>query len=253
MALWGGTWGGGGGGGSGDIEGVTAGEGIAGGGTSGTVTVSLARPSASFYWLNDFITDKDLTAPVAGSGTSANIPGEAGHPGIWRLSTTSVATNAATVRTLLDCLVVGGGPITFESVARGVDAAPDGTDTYVARIGGGDVVNAEWTDGIGFRVTSASPNWFAVARGASTETATDTTIAYSAGAWVRFGWVLNAAGTSVDYLINGSVVATIATANVPTGAEAFGPLASIVKSVGTAARRFDVDYLYIRQDFTTPR
>jgi hypothetical protein len=252
MSIWGSTWGGGGGGGSGDITGVTAGTGLTGGGTSGDVTLSHAGPSTYVDFRVDFISGAEGMT-LSGTVVPANVPGEAGHPGIMRMSTGTGTTNTAVVRSTFDAIVVGGGVLLFESGARLVDAPPDGTETYTARIGHIDNGAAESTNGIFFRTQNGSANWLGVCRGGGTETTVDTGIAVAAGTWRRFGIRLSADGTSVDFEIDGAVVGTIADANVPTGAEDFGPGANIIKSAGTTARRLDLDYVRVVQVLTTPR
>jgi hypothetical protein len=61
---------------------------------------------------------------------------------------------------------------------------------------------------------------------------------------------VNAAGNSVGFYINGTLVKT-ETNNIPTGALTY--VSSIVKTNGTTARTAWVDFIRLRQKFTTPR
>jgi hypothetical protein len=64
---------------------------------------------------------------------------------------------------------------------------------------------------------------------------------------------VNAAGTSVDYLVNGAVVVTHSS-NIPTGAgRETGAYISILKSLGTTTELLYCDAYYVELDFTTAR
>lgn len=98
---------------------------------------------------------------------------------------------------------------------------------------------------------AASVNWQICTANASTRTKTTTGTAVSATGFVKLGIQVNAAGTSVDFFINGTNVGTITT-NIPTGT-AFGTGTKIIKSAGTTARTVIVDYFKYMYVFTTPR
>jgi hypothetical protein len=96
--------------------------------------------------------------------------------------------------------------------------------------------------GIYFRATGLG-NWFAVCRNANTETAVNTGVAQST-TFKQFKIAVNAAGTSVTFSIDGTVVATITT-NIPT--VPIFPVLQVEDSVGVSTRfTLDVDYFYTK-------
>jgi hypothetical protein len=111
-------------------------------------------------------------------------------------------------------------------------------------------VSAESVDFIGFRYTNGvnSGKWQGVTRSNSVETTVDTTIAAAAATWVKFGFTVNTAGTSVQFYINDVAVGAAITTNIPTGASrklTYLP-GLIIKSAGTTSRSLLVDrYGYI--------
>lgn len=101
--------------------------------------------------------------------------------------------------------------------------------------------------------SAASGNWQIVTTSNSVRTFTTTSIAISTTTYSKFRIDVNAAGTSVKFYIDNTLVGTHTT-NIPTGsARATGAGAMILKSVGTSARTVNVDYLYYAMKFTTPR
>ena len=105
--------------------------------------------------------------------------------------------------------------------------------------------------------TIASPNWQCVTSVANVRTLTTTSTAVTAGAWTRLRIQVNAAGTSVAFFINGTLVATHTT-NIPTWLSSASPRGfnvkqSILKSIGTTNRSVFCDYLGYENVLTTPR
>ncbi len=143
-----------------------------------------------------------------------------------------------------------------------VSALSDATDRYQTLIGFFDtesVVNQ--VDGAYFLYdeggvstgSAASANWQCVTVNNSTRTFTTTGTAVTATSYQKLEIQVNAAGTSIDFIINGSTVATHTT-NIPTTsarATGFGTL--IKKSAGTNARLSRQDYLYVKCNLTNAR
>jgi hypothetical protein len=197
------------------------------------------------------------TGAAAISGSAA-----AGTWGTLGLSTGTTTTgrcgvhSTAASTTLSSTLYAGAGAISMGAKLN-VSTLSDGTETFTVRCGGvGDANSADSTDGIYFRYTHTENggDWTCVTRANSVETATDSTIAVVAGTNYWLECVVNAAGTQVEFYINGVLRATHNT-NVPTGTtRSFGLLpASIVKSAGTTARSVEIDDYYFDLTFTTPR
>jgi hypothetical protein len=119
-----------------------------------------------------------------------------------------------------------------------------------------DSLTAVAVDGAWFRYTHSvnGGRFEAVTRSNSVETVADTGITVAASTTYRLEVRANAAGTSVEFRINGGLVATI-TANIPTavGRETgFAVLA--LRTAGTAALTAAfVDYMVAEQSFAGGR
>lgn len=207
---------------------------------------------------SDFAFDDEKFTQVATGGGGAGssvIDGENSHPGIYQLSTGTTSAGAAGQRSALTGLKLGGGEFRFVSIIR-IPTLSDGTETFTVRVGFGDSGSADGTDAVFFRYTHSvnSGQWVLVARDNGSETTSNTSSAPVANTWYRMEIVINAAGTSASFYIDGAAVGSALTA-LPTGAtETLGVLAgSIVKSAGTTARTLDIDYCRALQHFTTAR
>lgn len=160
-------------------------------------------------------------------------------------------------------LAIGGGAIGFITSIRLANLSTS-LERYRIVIGFGVTgLNASDITGIFFTYdeggtqngTSASPNWQCITTINSVRTLTVTSVAATTSAWQKFTIEINAAGTSVDFLIDNVIVATHTT-NIPTGiasANVITPKIAIGKSVGTSGRSLFADYFGYKQIFTTPR
>jgi len=204
--------------------------------------VGLTNPTAG-TWLTHVAGTGAGTTPVA----STNL-----RPGILQLSTGTTTTGRGAIRMngYLNQFTFGAGVYTIE-IDVYITTLSDGTDTYSLWFGMGDDTTAEPTKGVYFQYASGtSANWYRCSATASTYTRTDTGTAVVAGAWIRLKIVVNSTGTSAEYFINGTSVGTNTT-NIPTGG-VIGIL-SAVKSAGTTARTFNVDWIWVHIDLTTSR
>lgn len=98
--------------------------------------------------------------------------------------------------------------------------------------------------------SAAIGRWQVVCSNGSNRSYTTTDSTVTAGQWYRLRAVVNAAGNSVEFYINGTLVKT-ETNNIP--AVAVSPMAVLTKSNGTTARTVLVDFIRMRQKFTTAR
>ncbi|MBL7999804.1 MAG: hypothetical protein JNL32_14355 [Candidatus Kapabacteria bacterium] len=208
------------------------------------VTAAIA---GDFAWTNT----------VSGTGAATTIVTTnmtANNPGVIQHTTGTTATGRAAHSLGLTQMFFGGGVVTFESLIY-IPTLADATQDYRIRIGFGDLVDGnDQVDGVYFEYDrGVSANWRAKTANNSSRTATDTGIAVAAGAWIRLTWVMNAAGTSCAFYVNGTLGATNV-ANIPTTvARVSGPFLIISKIAGTTARTMLVDYFTYRNVFTTPR
>lgn len=177
--------------------------------------------------------------------------------GIYSLELgTTTAGRASLSSNAINCVKLGLGQARFAS-RFAIHTLSTGTETYTARIGFIDNVSgSEATDGCFFRYTDGvnSGKWQAVCRSNGTETATDTGVTPVADTFQRFEVTVNAAGTSVTFLIDGANSVTTTT-NIPTGAgRETGYGVASVKSVGTTATSGGyIDYVEVELQFTSAR
>lgn len=185
------------------------------------------------------------------TGTGNNGLSTAAHPGIGRLQTGTDTTGYATYACNDATMKLGGGVWTLTAFVA-IDTISDGTNTFVCRVGlssAGEGNNLTASDQIVFRA-DASANWDCVTRKAGAETVTDSGVAVTASSNVdtsglKLEIVINAAGTSVDFKINGSTVATHTT-NIPLTSTGLTWFVNILKSAGTTNREFLIDYLRVK-------
>jgi hypothetical protein len=158
--------------------------------------------------------------------------------------------------------IIGGGE-TYET-AINIPTLSNGTDRYIARFGlcdASETHNTDCTNGVYFEYDSnTSANWRYATAAAGTRTKTSSTKAVAVG-WTNLKWVVNSAGTNVNFyvksaadptyvLISASPIAT----NIPTtSANATRMLFSLDKFAGSSNRTFTIDYVDYFNDFTTRR
>jgi hypothetical protein len=197
------------------------------------------------------------TAYASGAGAVAtHAGGSATRPGILYLGTGTTAAGYAYLKSGGNAfgLLFGGGVYTFETELY-LGILSTAIEEYGIAIGFGDehtLLNQ--TDGAYFKYDRAvtGVNWQAVTSNNSDRTTTDTGVAVDTN-YHKFKIVVNAAGTSVDFYIDGALVATIAT-NIPTGAgRSFGIVENIVKTVGLTSRVLYGDWLWFHYDLTVSR
>lgn len=219
--------------------------------SDGTLT-----PRNTFEFVEEFASAAAFWLLSAGGESAPGVwDGEPGHIGMARMTTGSGATN----RSLLNDghnggWIFSGGEAIFETVIN-ITTLSDGTETYTLRLGWVDSGTADGADGVFFRYTHSvnSGNWQLVARNNSVETATNSSTAVTAGAWQRLTIVVNAAGTSAEFFVNGVSIGTAAS-NIPVGAGRVTALyINLTKSAGTTARTVFVDYVYAKKSYSTPR
>lgn len=184
-----------------------------------------------------------------------------GHPGVWSLQTQTnnndsqgISKGITDVGNGSGCIILGGGQIQYNWVVQVPTLATVGDDFItlcglVESVSGFGSGNGG-SDGVFFKYNrSSNINWLCVTRSSNTETSTDSGVAVSTS-YVRLTAIVNAAGTSIQFYINGSLVATNAT-NIPTSSIGWG--AQILKTAGTNARSFNVDRWQYYQQLTTSR
>ena len=230
----------------------------------GTLDFDLPfRKYVEFF--DDYFTETSTggDAPWAESvtGTSAACANAAiavgNRPGMTNCTTGTTATGRTGLMTGLTAVALGQGTTTYKTAVR-VTTLSTVTERYSLRVGFQDTAAAAQVDAVYLLYdeggvttgSTASANWQCVTASNSTRTYTDTGTAVSAGGWDDIEIIVNAAGTSVDFYIDGVLECTHTT-NIPTGtARALG---QALKSIGTTARTFDYDYQYARHEFSTPR
>lgn len=202
-----------------------------------------------------------LTGRAGGSGTGiqgTNSVVSGAHPGV--LEFTTGPTTTGNVMLLSSRYVIGAGKIRFGAWVRLEDLS-SGTQRFDVQVGfmQGLLVSAI-ANGITFRYRDDvnSGAWQAVvddAAGTTTDALDDNggAITVAADTWYLLELEINAAGTSVEFFIDG-VSKGVVTANIPDGAgEEPGINIGIAKSIGTTARLLYLDAYYCYHQLTTPR
>lgn len=217
-----------------------------------------------FALITDFIgtVNGDLTVYVAGTGASSQ-NGTYGQDatnnaiGVNQVDTGTTATGRAGLGTASGTIF---SPTLLRVLYGGrhaLEALSSVAETFTARIGLGDFFlgGTDGTNGLFFRYTDLvnGGRWQCVSRaGGADLTVVDSGVSPDLDYHV-YEVDLNEAGTQVLFKIDGAVVATISTPNVPGIANRMGAGFHIVKSVGTTQRNLSSDHVSIQLERSTVR
>lgn len=154
-------------------------------------------------------------------------------------------------------IAIGNGELTFEQLIM-IPTLSTSTERFVifqGLIGAANFTNPSnaiffYYDEAG-TITPASANWKCYTSSSLTRTQTTTSIPVTGNQWYKLRVVINAAGTSVAFYIDGTLVATHTT-NINTSV-GYATESCIQKTVGTTARVLYTDYSAISQTLTTLR
>ena len=213
-------------------------------------------PGRMFY-CTDFtsiVTDEMCSSQVSGTGAAnAVVPWQGGGAstgvGFIRGALGTVATNRVAWGTsgATSYLYLGLGIAKFRA-RGGLITLSDGTNcTYQANIGFLDAHITAPAHGCFFRYTHSvnGGKWQAVTRASNVETATDTLVTADNTLNHTFYVEVNAAGTSVSFFIDGTLVATHTT-NIPLTSTPLGFAIAGRRTVGTIATNcYSFDYLVV--------
>ncbi len=197
---------------------------------------------------------------VPASGGFLSVPTAAydftNHPGVWGLNTGTAGTAGRVFLLSIfgQAFHVGVGGITRHGIWYQAPAIlSDAVNEYVLRAGFSSIsLPNTINQGITFeyQFDQNGGRWQALTEDGVAETTVDTGVTVVVSTYYLLEFEVNAAGTSVEYFIDGVSVATIVT-NIPTGL-AFEHFVNehIMKLAGTANRASYVDAYYFYQEVT---
>jgi len=206
--------------------------------------------------------DGNIAISTNGGAVTAFTTPTANRQGIIELSTSTSATSrsyiATSNQTSTQSMVLGGGKILYE-VSVQIPTLSTSGERFAFIAGFTSTLNSiTISNGAAFLYdeggvaagSAASANWQVVTSSATTRTYTTTATTVTAGQWYKLQVIVNAAATSVGFYIDGTLVHT-ETSTIPSAAIGFAN--QIVKSNGTTARSVLVDYVYLKQKYTTAK
>ncbi len=230
---------------------------------------SSFAPNATIQLADDFIGVNNFTRTTITSNYSwsqgggidwlyGTTIGDSGHNGVIT-NNTFASTNSANIflndfdaSIVSPQMILGGGAITLNWVFK-TTILSTGAIRYIIRCGLGDTPRATQVNGVYFEYSDNvnSGNWQYVTANASTRTTSNSAVAANTN-YHNFQIVINAAGTSCAFSIDGVSLGTANTTNIPT--LAVTPFFMCQGSVGSvAASTMRVDLFYMTQTLTTPR
>lgn len=238
------------------LAGQAAGRVLRANGSGGVKPSRTFDPSTTAVLFTEACTTSwnDFNAFQAGTG-AGTVASHTADPrvGIALSDTGTTATGRAGLATAtLFTHQAGTSELYFET-ALYLDDLSDGTNTFIIHAGFFDSLTAAGTNGIRFEYTDAAgtgAQWDCVTRDASTETRTAVGANVVLQQWYKLAILVNAAGSSVEFYIDGTLVATHTT-NIPTGTgKRMGSGYNIRKTVGIGQKDLWCDYIFVEQGVT---
>ncbi|UEG49278.1 hypothetical protein LK994_11610 [Ferruginibacter lapsinanis] len=186
--------------------------------------------------INDVDGSVDVTAnDYAGMDTMSTGTNSAGRAGLGAFN-------------FINRLKLGGKQVIYEARVK-ITGLGDATNNFNAYFGlmdlvmaSGSITAGDPSNGVYYKYNYAlnSGKWTAICTKTGTSSSLNTGITIVANTWYKIKAVVNAAGTQVDFYIDGTLIGSVS-ANIPTAAMKF--VFKIEKTAGTTAKAIYVDYL----------
>jgi len=238
------------------LAGQVAGRVLRANGSGGVKASRMFDPSTTAVAFTEMTTTSynDYNAFQTGTG-AGTIAAQANDPrvGISISDTGTTATGRAGIATAtLFAWQIGTSALYFET-ALYLDDLSNSVNTFIVHAGLFDSLTAVGVNAIRFQYTDAAgtgAQWECVTRSSNVETVTAVGSNVVLQQWYKLGISVNAAGTSVEFYIDGTLVATHTT-DIPTGTgKRMGSGYNIRKTLGTAQRDLWCDYIHTEQEVT---
>lgn len=236
-------------------------------GSTGYWRDCMASARTAYYYTNDaFGTGNDNNIKYDaqdGGGFDPDEPPEADHPGIVEAGTGTTTNGWAYIgqntNQNQDLIFGSGNSWRYETLVKipsASSALSSVTDRYNIRLGfhkhpfsdagNTDACYLRYSDNIN------SGRWQGICAAGGVTSTCDTGVTVAVDIWYRATVVVNAAGTSADFQINGTSGCQVAS-NIPTTGNGTGWANSINKTAGTASRSIHHDYVEVMAQFGTSR
>jgi hypothetical protein len=253
-------------GGSGGVTSITGTDGIIVSPTIGNSVVSLAEPTAFLNEFDDFISSgksKLNWSTISGTGGIIFMNGIATNPGILQLASQFTNNNSglfigqtdAVGNPVISPIALGSGELICNWIIQ-LTALSGGGNTYIFSCGLADTTTLgngtdTFVDGIYFQYTDTinSGNWTINSTSSSVTTTANTSTTVTTD-FVTLSMMVNAAGTSVSYFVNGiQVSGSPLTTNIPTAA--LTPFFVAINTAGNTPT-FNADLFSVRISLSRP-
>jgi hypothetical protein len=248
---------------SGHILNILGGSNASTSGSGNTITINSAfNPNKELTVVDDFITNFNgvgygslIWAPlVVGVGVNPT-NGTSTHPGLLLVNTGYAGTVAGVVLSELSTenFAIGAGQISANFVLNLITLSTIGNryTVYFGLTNNSSSVVGVPSEGVYFTYNDNinSGNWVRNCTAGGITTSVNTSIAATTS-YVNLGMVINAAGTSVSFTINGVSAGSAIVTNIPTAS--INPVFMWIKASGNLPASL-IDLFYMKQTLTTAR
>ena len=195
-------------------------------------------------------------ATNSGGSSAAFSVTNSNTPGVIAFTTSTLATNRASLTQGIIQMFFGGGVVVWECYVR-FPTLSTAAQEYSARLGFGDNTGAgDMVDGVYFEYNRATTGAFWVgktSRASSRATTGATSAAIVANTWYRLRIEINHDGTLVNYFVGDTLIGSLNSLVPIASANVCSLLLKLEKSVGTTAITMQIDYVDCAIYFNTER
>lgn len=225
--------------------------------TNVTASASGLDPSTTMRLYDDFLSHGNTggmgwTVDASGGVVAGSAAIDGNHPGLLDFAFGSSATDRACIYQRMTGMNIGGGQIDIYFVMKFDSLPASGNDYRVIAGLGKTTSSATQTDGIYFEASFLLNEWYGVCTASSASSDVSNSVALSSTGFNVLHLTINAAGTAVDFEVNGTSLGQV-TGNIPTTTTDMGLMFGCYKVDGTTTKYVKLDMIYMTQTFTSAR